>query len=199
MIGKMAGRPALLALASVVALILAVGVVLALDGGDDSDPPAVVEASATASATASPTVVASAVPTARATTASASPAPATPTPQPDVWTIALLRTGGIAGLAQQVRIESSGQATYEDQRAQRTVSGTLNTSQLSALEALIDGSGFFAQPATQVRPCADCFQLRITLTRNARTHIVVANDLGLSPALKPLVERLTALMQEGLQ
>jgi hypothetical protein len=196
---KLASRPLLLALAGAVALILAVGVVLALDSGDDSVPPVVAEASATLALGTSPSSVPSAIPTAGPATSIASPVPATQVAPPGVWMIELLRTGGIAGLAQEARIESSGQATFKDQRAQRTVTRTLNASQQSALATLIDGSGFFAQAATQVSPCADCFQLKITLTMNARTQIVVANDLGLSPSLKPLAERLTMLLQEGLQ
>jgi hypothetical protein len=70
---------------------------------------------------------------------------------------------------------------------------------LNGLKTLIDGSAFFNQPPTQVTPCADCFQLRITLTLNARTHTVVANDRGAGASLQPLVEGLTALLQEGLR
>jgi hypothetical protein len=66
------------------------------------------------------------------------------------------------------------------------------------LRSLIDTSGFFTQPALQEAPCADCFNLSITVTLGGATHTIQAVDIGLDPALTPLVDKLVTLLLDGL-
>ena len=189
--------PLLLAGAAIVAIVIGAAVAFAIGSGDDSP--------GTAEATATPTVPAV---TATATSAppspTASPQPATPIPPTataavtETWSIEFQRTGGFAGLAQSLSIRSDGQATYEDMRADRVETGVLGPADLADLRALIDSASFFSQPSPQEAPCADCFNLSITVTVDGQTHTVEAIDIALDPSLQPLVEGLAALLQDGL-
>jgi hypothetical protein len=189
--------PILLAAAAVLAIVIGAAVALAIDSDDETPDTAAATPTATASApTATPT---------------SSPAPPSPSPQPptpvpptatvvvtETWSIEFQRTGGFAGLAQRLGVRSDGQATYEDMRSQRTVSGVIDDADLAELRALIDSSAFFSQATPQEAPCADCFNLSITVTVAGQTHTVEAVDIGLDAALQPLAGRLAALLQDGL-
>jgi len=186
--------PILLAGAVIVAIVIGAAVALAL-GSDDSGP-----ASATATATTAAATPTTPAPSATATAEPATPVPPTATAAPvtEVWSIEFQRSGGFAGLAQSLSISSDGQARYEDMGNQLTETGTLSATDLAELRALIDSSGFFSQAPKQDAPCADCFNLRISVTLNGQSHTVEAVDIGVDPALKPLVDKLTLLLQDGL-
>jgi hypothetical protein len=177
--------PVLLAGAAVLAIVIGAAVALALDSGDDAEP--VVEATATAPPAAT-----------------ATPGPPTPVPPTatvavsEAWSIELLQTGGFAGVALRLSVDSDGSVTYEDQRAQRTETGLLGADQLADLRALIDSSAFFTQPSPQDAPCADCFNLVISVTLDGLTHTVEAVDIGLDASLEPFAGALGVLLQTGL-
>lgn len=188
--------PVLLAGAVVLAIVIGAAVALALGSGDDSVP---------ATPTASPTATASAAtPAPPVPSPSATPQPATPVPPTatvaasEVWSIEFHRSGGFAGLIQSLTLSSDGQARYEDMRAQTVKTGTLSAADLTEMRALIDSSGFFSQAASQDAPCADCFNLSIAVTLDGQSHTVEAVDIAVDVALKPLVDKLTALLQSGL-
>jgi hypothetical protein len=101
-------------------------------------------------------------------------------------------------VAQSLSISSDGNVTYEDERGNRVVNGTLGASQLDELRALIDNTNFFSQTTPQEAPCADCFNLSLTVTLDGNTHTVEAVDIGVDATLKPFVDRLSALLQDGL-
>jgi Emfourin len=189
--------PVLLGGAVAVALAIGAAVAFALSSDGDSQTDA---ATATPTATeiiATPTSPAlSATPTAL----SATPVPPTPTAAPvaEVWSIDFERTGGFAGMAQSLSVSSDGQVRYEDRRANRVETGTLSDTALAELRALIDSSGFFSQAPKQDAPCADCFNLAITVTLNGESYTVQAVDIALDAALKPMVDKLTSLLQDGL-
>jgi hypothetical protein len=190
--------PLLLAGAAVLAVIIGAAVALALDSGGDSspDPP---EATPTATMPAATTAPTSTPPAPTQTPAAPTPVPPTPTVEAaETWSIDFELTGGIAGLAQRMRITSDGQATYEDLRDQRVEPGTISATDLAELRALIDSADFFSQPSPQGPPCPDCFNLSITVTVEGRTHTVLGGDFSLDDALKPLADRLGALLQDGL-
>jgi Emfourin len=189
--------PLLLAGAAIVAIVIGAAAAFAIGSDDDSPTPA--------EATTTPTVpAATATPTSVPPSPTASPQPATPVPPTatvavrETWSIEFQRTGGFAGLAQSLTIHSDGQATYEDMRNDRVETAALGASDLDELRALIDSTGFFSQPTPQEAPCADCFNLSITVTVAGQTHTVEAVDIGLEASLQPLVARLAALLQDGL-
>jgi hypothetical protein len=186
--------PVLLAGAAVLAIVIGAAVALALDSGDDAEP--VVEATPTAT---TPAATATAPPAATATPEPPTPVPPTATVAvSEAWSIELLQTGGFAGVALRLSVDSDGSVTYEDQRAQRTETGLLGADQLADLRALIDSSAFFTQPSPQDAPCADCFNLVISVTLDGLTHTVEAVDIGLDASLEPFAGALGVLLQTGL-
>jgi hypothetical protein len=184
--------PLLLAAAALLAVVIGAAVALAIDSDDEPSKPPEVTPSATMPA-----------PTATSTTTlpSASPTPVQPTATvavSETWSIEFQRTGGFAGLSQRLDVASNGSATYEDVRSARVVNDTLDAAVLDELRTLVDSSDFFNQAPSQEAPCADCFNLSITVTVDGTTHAVDAVDIGLDDALKPLADRLAALLQDGL-
>jgi Emfourin len=186
--------PVLLGGAVVLALVIGAAAAFAVSSGSDS--PADTQ-------TPTPTATTSATtpsPSETPTTLPSTPVPPTATTAPaaDVWSIDFDRTGGFAGMAQSLSVSSGGQARYEDKRADRVETGTLSATNLGELRTLIDSSGFFSQPPTQSAPCADCFNLAIAVTLNGQSYRVEAVDIAVDAALKPLVDKLTSLLQDGL-
>jgi Emfourin len=189
--------PLLLGGVAILAIVVGVVVAFALGSGDDSadspDPtPTATGAAATPTATATP-------PSPTASSQPATPvAPSATVAVSEIWSIDFQRTGGFAGLSQSLSISSDGQATFKDMRSELTKTGSLEAADLAELRTLIDSSGFFSQSTPQNAPCADCFNLSIVVTLDGQTHSVEAVDIGLDSALKPLADRLVALLQDGL-
>jgi len=142
-------------------------------------------------------------------TGSASPSPGAaeatsvvPTPSTTALTslpdLTFELTGGFRGLAWRLTIGSAGQATFEDYPTQRQAEQWLSPQEMADLEGLLESSAFFSQDESQSRPCADCFNYRITVQREDRSHSVEANDLGIDPRLAGLVDWLAAFLERGL-
>ena len=188
-------RTPILLAGAVIAIVLGAAVAFALSG-DEEDEPATPTPTVTATTTA---VTATATP--EAPTATAVPATAIPTAPPqttEVWSIDFQRSGGFAGLSQSLSISSDGSARYEDMRTGTVETGTLSAETLAELRALIESSAFFSQAPEQDAPCADCFNLGITVTFDGESHTVTAIDIAVDAALEPFVARLASLLQEGL-
>lgn len=107
-----------------------------------------------------------------------SPSPQSlPSPAGD-WTIDLTQSGGIAGVHLKLEVTRTGQLTATDERSGRTATQTLSAETMAELRRLIaqaaisDGGG---KPSA----CADCFIYDLTLTSDARTIQMQADDVTL--------------------
>lgn len=142
------------------------------------------------------------VPEASATSGSIEAAPevsVTPTPLlAATWELTFERTGGFAGLAQLLTVDSQGQATFQDLRSARLTQGQLSPEEMTELQSLLEGSDFFSQDVSQSRACFDCFNYGISLTQDSQSRLVRANSLGLDSRLEPLVEWLAEFLGKGL-
>jgi hypothetical protein len=69
---------------------------------------------------------------------------------------------------------------------------------MAELEGFLESSAFFSQDESQSRPCADCYNYRISVDWQDRSRSVEANDLGVDPQLAGLVEWLTGFLEMGL-
>jgi Emfourin len=193
-------RTPILLAASILAIVLGAAIAFALSSDDDEPSASTTTPTATANAATE-----TATPVPPTATATASPAPASPVTQPtsetpasEVWSIDFQRSGGFAGLSQSLSVSSDGAARYEDARTQRVENGTLDAADLAALRALIDSSAFFSQAEEQDAPCADCFNLSITVMLNGDSHTVHAVDIAVDATLQPFVDKLAAILQDGL-
>ena len=133
------------------------------------------------------------------------PAKATPmvsvtstAPSAATWELTFEWTGGFAGLAQRLMVDSQGQATFQDLRSGRSTEGQLSPEEMTELRRLLEGSDFFSQNVSQSQPCFDCFNYGITLTQDSQSRLVRANSLGLDSRLEPLVEWLAEFLGKGL-
>jgi hypothetical protein len=114
------------------------------------------------------------------------------------WELTFERTGGFAGLAQLLTVDSQGQATFQDLRSARLTQGQLSPEEMTELQSLLEGSDFFSQDVSQSRACFDCFNYGISLTQDSQSRLVRANSLGLDSRLEPLVEWLAEFLGKGL-
>lgn len=190
-----AKSPPLIAGLLVILVIAGTAVTLAIGRDDDSSGPMPTATSAAPVQTPTVLVVS---PTATLAPSATPVLPTATVETAEIWGIEFQRTGGFAGLSQRLKVNSGGLAVYEDLRAGRMETGTVSPADLSDLRSLINTSSFFSQPTPQEAPCADCFNLSITVTLGGSTHTVQAVDIGLDPGLKPLVDKLVTLLQDGL-
>ena len=91
------------------------------------------------------------------------------------------RSGGFAGLSVQLALESA----------------ELPAAEREALEALIARARFFELPPRTARARPDAFQYDLTIENAGRRHAVCVHDPVEPEALRPLLERLTALARGG--
>jgi hypothetical protein len=128
--------------------------------------------------------------------------PVSPSPsvaaQPSLPNLTFELTGGFQGLARRLTISSAGQAILEDFRNQRQEEQRLSPQEMAELESVLESSAFFSQDESQSRPCRDCFNYRITVEWEDRSHSVEANDSGIDPRLASLAEWLAGFLERGL-
>ncbi len=89
------------------------------------------------------------------------------------------RTGGFAGMRIATRVDTT--ALPDDEAA--------------SLDSLVKDAGFFDLPARIASPApgADRFQYALTVEAKGRRHTVQVGEAALPDALRPLVDKLTAL------
>ncbi|MGC8857037.1 MAG: protealysin inhibitor emfourin [Anaerolineae bacterium] len=116
---------------------------------------------------------------------------------PATWQIEFQRSGGFAGLMQSLTLSSDGKMTASDLRTHQSVSGTLQAQELESIASLLAQNCPFEKPRGESR-CADCFLYTLKITMDGTPYQVEVNDVALSPNMGPLIELLTAQMQEML-
>lgn len=125
----------------------------------------------------------------------ASPPPTT-TGAPRLTTVTVTRTGGIAGVMQQVQIAPDGSWTYTDKRMGRVEHGKLDAAQWQELARLAADPGLMAEARQSPMPgrCSDAFIYAITVgeltlryeqcggpTSRPRTDALIALVLAATP------------------
>jgi hypothetical protein len=107
------------------------------------------------------------------------------------------RSGGIVGVTQALKVNDS-QLTVLDRATGREKSAELTAQERAMLVQMVEEANFFEQNAMQTQPCFDCFEYQLTVSDRAKRHTVVGNDLGIAPSLKPLIQRLSELIERNL-
>lgn len=95
------------------------------------------------------------------------------------------RSGGFAGLRQEITLDSQ----------------SIDAEEAGELQKLVEQAGFFDLPARITAPGtgADQFQYRITVESGPRRHTVEAGEASIPAALQPLLDRLAALARTKRQ
>ncbi len=133
---------------------------------------------------------------------------AKPTPEPQQplatplsnWTVRMQQSGGIMGMSQSIEVKSDGQMIVTDDRAQKTVKGTVPSKDLNSLIGLVN-SARLTQPSRSLPNCADCFIYSVEIdTGSGKPFQAQVNDISLGQSdLQPLISYLRGLMNQALK
>jgi hypothetical protein len=132
---------------------------------------------------ASPTVIPS--PTAVPTSAPTSPRAA--------GSVAVTRTGGIAGVRQRIEIAADGSWTFTDQKAGKSQTGTLTGAQRQQLSTMVADPALAAEAHAAAAPgaCADGFTYAIEAGELSLRHQQCGNTVK-TPRTDALLRLVTA-------
>lgn len=115
------------------------------------------------------------------------------------WSVELHRSGGIAGIDQQLVISNDGELVVEDRDTKAKITGSIPTQDLDALKAaLLEACPFPTPP--RARPCPDCFVDVIILDpgEGKPQQVQITSDQQLDPALVELFKILIHQLSEAL-
>lgn len=107
------------------------------------------------------------------------------------------RSGGFAGLHDELVIYDDGRCQLQRRRSEREF--TLQPNQLAHLKALLQEANFFAlnEEYLRLRPGADLFQYSITYQAGGKKHTVHTEDLAVPDALQPVLDELNQLISSN--
>ena len=105
--------------------------------------------------------------------------------------VSLVRTGGIAGLRDEVQVSPSGQVTVTGDRSPTSTTATMAPADLARLRTALARSGFATLESDYLdRSAADAYQYAVTY--QGRT---VTADEGVVPeGLRPVIDQLVGLL-----
>ena len=122
----------------------------------------------------------------------------TPPALDENWSVTMTLSGGIAGLMQNIEVNSDGSYTVSDQRAGNTKTGTLTETQRTQLKGMLEGFQFNSPKVPS--GCADCFIYEVAITSSGKKMIVSADDVTLGDSgMGELVQFLRGIMDTALQ
>ena len=102
--------------------------------------------------------------------------------QPAIWSIVLSISGGFAGLARNISIDSNGLLIINDLKLNKSIRNKLDNNELARLSELINNNK--NQPSMAGIPfgsenCADCFQYKLSIRWQNGQQLAVLNDINL--------------------
>lgn len=124
-------------------------------------------------------------------------------PEPAPWmeleppTIALHRTGGIAGLVQHLYVYDDGRFVAEDDKRGQHKEGILNADEMNRLLSSLEEVGFFDMNHQYGLGCPDCFVYVLTFRRGERVKAVRTFEGSVPEKLKGILTPLVALLDQG--
>jgi hypothetical protein len=134
--------------------------------------------------------------------AEADEGPAVPEPAPLVElvppTIALHRTGGIAGLVQHLYVYDDGRFVAEDDKGGQREEDALEADEMDRLLASFEEIGFFDMDNQYGLGCPDCFVYVITVRQGERVKAVRTYDGSVPEELEGILTLLVTLLDQGL-
>ncbi len=116
----------------------------------------------------------------------------------DDWSIKMTLSGGIAGVMQNIEVQSDGSYAITDASLKETRKGKLTKDELSKLDEMISSLEF--NPVESASTCADCFLYQIEIESGGRKMIVKADDMTLGDSgIGELTEFLRGVMDANLK
>jgi hypothetical protein len=118
----------------------------------------------------------------------------------DEWTINMKHTGGIMGLSRSIEILSDGNFTVVDERANKTIMGTLPADALSKVKEQVASSKYIPASGPSGMVCADCFVYDLEIYGNGGNFTIQLDDISLPDSgLEPLVRYLREIIETTLK
>jgi hypothetical protein len=113
-----------------------------------------------------------------------------PAPKGDAVLVEFGRSGGIAGVIDQLTVGKDGSFALVRKHPGINITGHLSTSELADLRKVLEDCHFAQLPKVQPAKGNDLFTYQIIYGGNQ----IVAMDGGMVPALKPVVSNLSGLV-----
>jgi hypothetical protein len=117
------------------------------------------------------------------------------TPFPgQTWEVTFDVSGGIDGRSHGLKLDSKGNATFADRRANRTKTATLSISDVDEIHASILAADLPSyKPTPTAGGCADCIDTKVVVTAGNIVYTATANEVNQAPQLAPLFKALNEL------
>jgi hypothetical protein len=100
--------------------------------------------------------------------------------------VTYVRSGGVAGVLDELRVSGSGAATLRVAASSPRISFRLRPAEIERIRRDIDAANIGAIRPTRAPACADCFHYRVAAGGDA----VEADESRIPPALRPLLGEL---------
>ena len=98
------------------------------------------------------------------------------------WFTALSVSGGIAGITQNISIDSTGSVIINDVRIRKSIRKNLNNNELDKLSKLLLESKSLTSEAKVNKfsgKCKDCYHYKLSIRWQNKQQLVVLNDINL--------------------
>ena len=117
------------------------------------------------------------------------------TPFPgQTWELTYDVRGGIDGRSHGLKLDSKGNATFADRRANRSKTATLSISDVDEIHASILAADLPSyKPGSDTGACADCIDTKVVITAGSIVYTASANEVNQAPQLAPLFKALNEL------
>ena len=116
----------------------------------------------------------------------------------DLWRVALVLSGGLAGADRTVDVASTGELSAVDRKRGTRISRQATTSELVQIKSLLDAVTSTASPRPGTR-CRDCLTYALEIERKGGRSTTIVDDTNLAVSgFESLVNALTALLNRAL-
>ena len=116
----------------------------------------------------------------------------------DLWRVALVLSGGLAGADKTVEVASTGELSAVDRKRGTHISRQATKAELVQIKSLLDAVTSTASPRPGTR-CRDCLAYALEIERKGERSTTIADDTNLAGSgFESLVNALTALLNGAL-
>lgn len=110
------------------------------------------------------------------------------------WSAALIVSGGIAGLIQEISIDQSGRAVLLDKRKKSETSEQLSSNELNRLASQLQALSGVTASVKRHRQCRDCIMYSLITTYAGNQQRWVTDNLSIQQSeARELIQSLTGL------
>ena len=110
------------------------------------------------------------------------------------WSVKFLVSGGLAGIQQELLVDSDGQASYTDRGGTNPTTWALGGDDLQELGRLLELACPFEPQDSRPSQCMDCFIFRLEVVSGQNRYLWEADESQAMPAsIRSLIDQLEAI------